>query len=284
LNVGGRIYTFNAQSLYAAPPGLLANMFGPSAARFGGVQCRDAAGRPYIEWDGDDFGVVASVLRSRGAAIGARDGYEAARETLAYFFEQPPAALTPGMRHLSTTQLAHLLSTVCSSIREAIAVRVLARGAFRRSSGDATFAIGLDTVYGSYRNRGMIASMHWDAKSVAESSDAQVHAVSVSFVMSTAYGVTETQIPHEQGHESPRAPAMSEVARMCQELVRTLLDARGAYTYDDVRRWLELESGSSEARVHITHRGEAASTKRDVVDFHLLYLADAIASIVAEAK
>ena len=290
VNVGGRIYTFNAQSLHRAPPGLLANMFGPAAARFGGVSCRDAAGRPYIEWDGDDFGVVASVLRSRGAAIGARDEYESARETLAYFFEQAPAPVTPGMRHLSTTQLARLLSTVCSSIRGFMAqnASVIARARPRRARA---FCVELDEMVGAHRDLGMIVSMHCSSATapVSDEKGPRLRGASVSFVLSTVYGVTETQIPHEQGqgdHGEPsaRAPPADEATRICQELVRTLLDARGAYTYDDVRRWLAIESGASEARVHITHRGEVSSTKRDVVDFNLLYLADDIASIVAEAK
>ena len=122
LNVGGRIHTFNRQTLAASPPGLLLRLFGHDADRFGGATVTDEAGRPFIDWDGDAFGVVASLLRANRALVPPGVDVESARTTLAYFFDDELVPISCGAERFSRTVTARLLQGIIDEVHRVFRV------------------------------------------------------------------------------------------------------------------------------------------------------------------
>ena len=95
VNVGGRLFAFNKQTLLASPSGLMQRMFGAD----GGITVTDDSGNAFLDRDPAAFEVVAAFLRTQHALLidKSRCPVALARAELAYFFDEPPVLVTSGM-------------------------------------------------------------------------------------------------------------------------------------------------------------------------------------------
>ena len=96
LNVGGRVYATNYQTLASSPPGLLSRLFAPSSA-FAGSTVTDGDGRIFIERDADTFAAVLRYVTTGVALVPPGVARHRVVGELAYFFDTPPVAYTDGM-------------------------------------------------------------------------------------------------------------------------------------------------------------------------------------------
>lgn len=104
VNVGGRVYETTAATL-AGRGGVLAVMFDPEKSWPGGSPyLTDAAGRPFIDRDGDAFAAVLAYLRTGIALVPGNVAVVQAQQELDFYFgaacavggvPRPPLAMTP---------------------------------------------------------------------------------------------------------------------------------------------------------------------------------------------
>ena len=117
LNVGGRLYPFNRQTLAASPRGVLQRMFSGDFADAEDCAC-DAAGNPFIDRDPDTFAVVAAYLRLGDAVVPDGVPLPLARLELDYFFFDPVLPVTPGMLALTQSPFGGFLRTLATDLRK----------------------------------------------------------------------------------------------------------------------------------------------------------------------
>jgi len=242
INVGGSLFIFNRQTLAMAPDGLLLHVFGPDSERFGGATAVDGAGNPYFEWDGADFAVVATFLRTGTALLRPADDMLRAKRALDYFFTIPPIPTTPAMVKFSTTLAASMFHCVLENVQRVLNIA-------RRNCRQ----------FPSFRRNYSESALHTlDASTTVE---VPVFSDEGGTTMQVQYEVVMREVEKRlvarkttatlqlSTASNPRIPVCEGARFVCRYLIDAFNQTQSEIGHADVVAWLRAESDATDVHV-----------------------------------